>query len=56
MGIPQSAVDYTTVLDVLFFVPAAVLVVRLVRTGGRHMLSMMDMNADEIDVDLRASS
>ncbi|HYY08622.1 MAG TPA: permease [Actinomycetota bacterium] len=34
--------DYTTVLDIVFLVLAAVLVIRFVRTGGPAMLRMMD--------------
>jgi hypothetical protein len=35
--------NYTTVLDVVFLVLAAVLVRRFMRTGGPKMLRMMDM-------------
>jgi uncharacterized protein len=34
--------NYTTILDILFLVIAAVLVVRMVRTGGVQMLKMMN--------------
>ena len=34
--------NYTTVLDIVFLVIAAVLVVRMVRTGGLEMLKMMN--------------
>ena len=33
--------DYTTVLNIVFLVVAAALVIRFVRTGGRPMLKMM---------------
>lgn len=39
--------NYTTVLDSLFLLLAAVLVVRFVRTGGREMLEMMDEPMEE---------
>ena len=34
--------NYTTVLNIIFLVLAAVLVVRFLRTGGPEMLKMMD--------------
>jgi hypothetical protein len=34
--------NYTTVLDIVFLVLAAVLVIRFLRTGGPAMLRMMD--------------
>jgi hypothetical protein len=34
--------NYTTVLDLVFLVLAAVLLVRFLRTGGPAMLKMMD--------------
>ena len=40
--------NYTTVLNVAFLALAAVLVWRFLRTGGRGMLAMMDMTADEM--------
>ena len=33
--------DYTTVLNIVFLIVGAVLVIRFVRTGGRPMLKMM---------------
>jgi uncharacterized membrane protein YraQ (UPF0718 family) len=50
------SLNYTTVLNVVFLVLAAVLVVRFLRTGGREMLSMMDMSADEMHMEMGASS
>ena len=41
------ALNYTTVLDVIFLALAAVLVARFVRTGGMPMLGMMDTPAGE---------
>lgn len=38
--------NYTTVLNLLFLVIAAVLVIRFLRTGGPAMLKMMSMPAD----------
>ena len=35
------SVNYTTILNVVFLIIAAVLVVRFLRTGGRKMLGMM---------------
>jgi len=39
--------DYTTVLNAVFLILAAVLVVRFLRTGGPEMLKMMDEPMDE---------
>jgi uncharacterized membrane protein YraQ (UPF0718 family) len=39
--------NYTTVLNIVFLVLAAVLVVRFLRTGGRAMLSMMGGSPDQ---------
>jgi uncharacterized membrane protein YraQ (UPF0718 family) len=50
------SLNYTRVLNVVFLVLAAVLVVRFLRTGGREMLSMMDVRADEMRVEMGASS
>jgi hypothetical protein len=34
--------NYTTILNLVFLVLVAVLVIRFLRTGGRQMLQMMD--------------
>jgi hypothetical protein len=39
--------DYTTVLNIVFLLVGAVLVIRFVRTGGRPMLKMMGGNPSE---------
>jgi uncharacterized membrane protein YraQ (UPF0718 family) len=39
--------NYTTVLNVLFLILAAALLIRFFRTGGRQMLAMMNGPADE---------
>lgn len=44
----ELQLGYTTVLNVAFGILAAVFVVRFLRTGGRGMLAMMDMTADEM--------
>jgi uncharacterized protein len=41
--------NYTTVLNILFLVLAAVLVIRFVRTGGISMLKMMNMSEHEME-------
>ncbi len=41
--------NYTTVLNILFLLIAAVLVIRFLRTGGPAMLKMMSMPADALD-------
>ena len=41
------SLNYTTVLNAVLLVFAAVLVVRFLRTGGRDMLRMMDDSMDE---------
>src|SRR5258708_28139377 len=41
--------NYTTVLNILFLIIAAVLVIRFLRTGGPAMLKMMSMPAHEMD-------
>ncbi len=41
--------DYTTVLNILFLLLAAVLVVRFLRTGGPKMLRMMDQPMNDGD-------
>ena len=41
--------NYTTVLNIIFLVLAAVLVVRFVRTGGISMLRMMNLSEHEIE-------
>jgi uncharacterized membrane protein YraQ (UPF0718 family) len=40
--------DYTTFLDIGFLVLSAILGARFVRTGGREMLRMMEVPADEM--------
>jgi hypothetical protein len=40
--------NYTTVLNIVFLVIAAVLVVRFLRTGGQAMLRMMNTPEDEM--------
>jgi uncharacterized membrane protein YraQ (UPF0718 family) len=42
------SLNYTTVLNVVFLVLAAVLIWRFRRTGGAQMLAMMDVSSDEI--------
>ena len=39
--------NYTTVLNILFLILAAALVVRMIRTGGLEMLKMMNEPMDE---------
>ena len=46
--------NYTTVLNILFLVLAAVLVWRFLRTGGPAMLRMMSKPAEEMDHGTRA--
>jgi uncharacterized membrane protein YraQ (UPF0718 family) len=41
--------NYTTVLNLIFLVIAAVLVIRFLRTGGPAMLKMMSMPAHEME-------
>jgi uncharacterized membrane protein YraQ (UPF0718 family) len=41
--------NYTTVLNLIFLVIAAVLVIRFLRTGGPAMLKMMSMPTDALD-------
>src|SRR3989449_1688806 len=41
------SLNYTTVLNAVFLVLAAILVVRFFRTGGREMLGMMDEPMDD---------
>ena len=41
--------DYTTVLNIVFLLVGAALVVRFVRTGGRPMLKMMGGSPSEVD-------
>jgi len=41
--------NYTTVLNIIFLIIAAVLVIRFLRTGGPAMLKMMSMPAHEMD-------
>jgi hypothetical protein len=40
--------NYTTVLNIVFLVVTAVLVIRFLRTGGPAMLKMMSMPASEM--------
>src|SRR5258708_35441380 len=40
--------NYTTVLNIIFLIVAAVLVIRFLRTGGPAMLRMMSMPAHEM--------
>ena len=40
--------DYTTVLNVIFLVLAAVLIWRFARTGGPEMLAMMEMSPEQM--------
>jgi uncharacterized membrane protein YraQ (UPF0718 family) len=40
--------NYTTALNIIFLVVAAVLLVRFQRTGGPEMLRMMDMPEEEM--------
>ncbi|MBV9228595.1 MAG: permease [Chloroflexi bacterium] len=40
--------NYTSVLNIIFLLVAAVLLVRFLRTGGVAMLRMMDMPGDEV--------
>jgi hypothetical protein len=42
------SLNYTTVLNVVFLVLAAVLIWRFRRTGGAQMLAMMDVSSDEM--------
>jgi hypothetical protein len=46
--IPSEGVswNYTTVLNIVFLLLAAALVIRFFRTGGRGMLAMMGGSAD----------
>ena len=39
--------DYTTVLNIVFLLVAASLVIRFVRTGGRPMLKMMGVRTED---------
>jgi len=41
--------NYTTVLNIIFLVLAALLVIRFLRTGGLSMLKMMNMPADQME-------
>ncbi len=41
--------NYTTVLNIIFLIIAAVLVIRFLRTGGPAMLKMMSMPAHDMD-------
>jgi uncharacterized membrane protein YraQ (UPF0718 family) len=41
--------NYTTVLNIIFLIIAAVLVIRFLRTGGPAMLKMMSIPAHEMD-------
>jgi len=41
--------NYTTVLNVIFLILAAVLVWRFMKTGGPEMLKMMGESADHSD-------
>ena len=36
--------NYTTILNIIFLVPAAILVIRFLRTSGLKMLKMMDQD------------
>jgi uncharacterized membrane protein YraQ (UPF0718 family) len=49
--LPDSRItwDYTTYLNIVFLMLAALLVVRFLRTGGRSMLAMMGGSPDEPD-------
>jgi hypothetical protein len=47
--------NYTTVLNLVFLMIAAVLVIWFLRTGGPEMLTMMDMSAEEMQMDMGAS-
>ena len=38
--------NYTTILNIVFLLLAAALLVRFFRSGGRQMLTMMDGNPD----------
>ncbi len=42
--------NYTTVLNILFLLLAAILIVRFLRTGGRAMLKMMNMAEHEMSM------
>ncbi len=41
--------NYTTILNIIFLMLAAVLVIRFIRTGGIQMLKMMDTPQHEED-------
>jgi hypothetical protein len=41
--------NYTTMLNIIFLVLAAILVIRFIRTGGIPMLKMMNMSTHEMD-------
>jgi len=43
--------NYTTVLNIIFLILAAILVIRFIRTGGLPMLRMMDMPEKEMSHD-----
>ncbi|HLL80267.1 MAG TPA: permease, partial [Ktedonobacteraceae bacterium] len=40
--------NYTTILNILFLLLAAVLIVRFLRTGGQSMLKMMNMSEQQM--------
>jgi uncharacterized membrane protein YraQ (UPF0718 family) len=42
--------NYTTILNILFLLLAAVLVVRFLRTGGQAMLKMMNMSSQDMSM------
>ncbi len=41
--------NYTTILNILFLILAAVLIIRFIRSGGLPMLRMMNQRADEME-------
>jgi uncharacterized membrane protein YraQ (UPF0718 family) len=41
--------NYTTILNILFLILAAVLIIRFIRSGGLPMLHMMNQRADEME-------
>jgi uncharacterized membrane protein YraQ (UPF0718 family) len=44
--------NYTTVLNIIFLIVAAILIIRFIRTGGLPMLRMMDMPEHEMSHDI----
>jgi hypothetical protein len=40
--------NYTTILNILFLILAAVMIIRFIRTGGIPMLRMMNKPANEM--------